>query len=251
MTKIFTLLLLALCAAATLCSCNEAKHIEVSDETVFFAINGGEQTIDLTADGKFAIKGCPDWLTAVADKTTLTFIAEENTTGAVRECVVLLVGKDVEVPVTIKQADKCTFIRVSETEVTFPKEGGEQVLTVETDGRIAMTAPDGVEAKLAGNKLTISAPANQGGAIYGTVTLTSDDIRTEVKVSVQGSKCTRCGGSGTVACPKCGGRGLCPAECDPTPLGCQYCGGNGIFMDAGGRAGTGRITCPNCGGTGH
>ena len=261
MKQIINLLVLAVCAATMLCSCSKAKNIEVSEDNITFAINGGEKTIDVTADGSYDIQDCPEWVKANADESTLTLTVEENTTGAKRECVIRLVGSDVEVPVTVMQADKCTHITVTPTEVTIPKEGGEQTLTVDTDGKIAMSATEGIDATLNGGKLVISAGPNNGGTIKGNVTMTSDDIKTVVNVTVEGSICPTCNGTGKVRCTKCGGSGVISFEYEYVPgvyhgyeEGCSMCGGSGanqhqISQNA--RRGTGKMNCPTCGGTGH
>ncbi len=36
-----------------LCSCNKAKNISVDNEKLVFAVNGGKQTIAVTADGNY------------------------------------------------------------------------------------------------------------------------------------------------------------------------------------------------------
>ena len=101
MRNVTNILLMAVCAATVLCSCNKAKNIEVSEDNITFAINGGVKTIDVTADGSYDIQDCPEWVKAEADESTLKLTVGENTTGAVRECVIKLVGSDIEVPITI------------------------------------------------------------------------------------------------------------------------------------------------------
>lgn len=265
MKQIFNILVLAVCAATMLCSCSKAKNIEVSEDNITFAINGGEKTIDVTADGSYDIQDCPEWVKAEADESTLKLTVGENTTGAVRDCVIKLVGSDIEVPIRIIQADKCTFIKVSETEVTLPKEGGSKELTVETDGgNIAMNASDGFEATLADGILKITAPANEGGTINGTLTLTCDEVKTDVSVTVEGNICPTCNGTGKVRCSKCGGQGytfeFVPGPYNYYEFGCSNCGGSGEgFGDAPAdgsthytvRKGSGKMNCPTCGGTGH
>ena len=260
---------MAVCAATVLCSCSKAKNIEVSEDNITFAINGGEKTIDVTADGSYDIQDCPEWVKAETDESSLKLTVGENTTRAVRDCVIKLVGSDIEVPIRIIQADKCTFIKVSETEVTLPKEGGSKELTVETDGgNIAMNASDGFEATLADGILKITAPANEGGTINGTLTLTCDEVKTDVSVTVEGNICPTCNGTGKVRCSKCGGRGEIEEDVSIEfhvppgqflhAYGCPNCGGSGSARSFGPlegqspiRRGTGKMNCPTCGGTGH
>lgn len=249
MKQTLNILLTAVCSVALLCSCNKASDITVDEDNVTFAINGGEKTIVVTADGSYDIEDCPEWVKTTVENDALTISVGENTTGALRECVIRLVGKDIEVPITIKQADKCTYIKVSETEVTIPKEGGEETLEVETDcGNLAMNCPEGFEAKLTGGRLTISAPANQGGAITGDLTISCENVSTTVKVTVEGNQCQRCKGKGTITCTKCGGKGYISGWGEPSP--CYTCGGYGDCPpDI--QNGRGYITCPDCGGSGH
>lgn len=64
MKQVLNILALAMCTATLLCSCSKAKNIEVSEDYVTFAINGGEKTINVTADGKYNIEDCPEWVKA-------------------------------------------------------------------------------------------------------------------------------------------------------------------------------------------
>ncbi len=268
MKEISSIFLMAVCLVVMLCSCSKASEITVDQDYVMFAINGGEKTIEVTADGSYDIEDCPDWVRISDAKSTLTFIVDENTTGALRECVIRLVGKNVEVPITIKQADKCTFINVSETVVTIPKDGGEVTLDVDTDGgKLAMNCPEGINAVLKGNKLTVSAPANLGGAIKGNLTISCENVSTTVQVTVEGSLCSTCNGTGMATCPSCGGKGFNTkviygefGERYEEYYGCTKCGGFGVqysdglidgLTERGFRKGSGRISCPSCGGTGH
>ncbi len=258
MRKTIIFFLLVVCAVAMLCSCNKAKNITASDDNVFFAINGGEKSINVSADGSWEIQDCPDWVKAEAEESQLTITVEKNTTGAVRDCVINLVGHGVSVPITITQADKCTHIALSETDVHFPKEGGTKELSVDTDGdRIAIQTADGFNADIKDDKLIINAPQNQNSKITSQIVLRCDTVKTIVNVVVEGAFCGRCNGTGEITCPKCRGRGGEDAETsDGTWVGCSRCGGYGDYWpdDLGssyGHPGSGRITCPTCGGSGQ
>ena len=247
--------MLAAVAAVALCSCSKAKSIDVSEDKVVFSIVGGEKSIEVTADGNYDIEECPEWVAVEAGESELTIRVSENGTGAARDCVINLVGDNVSVPITITQADKCTHITVSETEVTIPKEGGTKELSIDTDGaKLVMEASEGINAELKDGLLVINAPANEGVTQNGTVTLACDTATTMVKVIIEGSICGHCTGKGTIKCTRCGGSGYyCQGD---GALGCTKCGGYGdvsyvLNIPYGnGRVGSGKIKCPECGGNG-
>ena len=247
-----------------LCSCNKAKNISVDNDKLVFAVNGGKQTIAVTADGNYDIKDCPEWLKVETEKETLVLTATANTSGAMRDCMIQLVGADeVSVAISVIQPDKCTYITVSPTEVTIPKEGGSTTVAIETDGgNLDVQVNNGITAVYNDGKLTVTSPANSGGTINGRITLTSDTVKTEVQVIVEGSICQRCGGTGKTKCFKCGGKGYTRDYWERKGFYCYYgctnCGGSGEdgegwfeYNGTGINKGTGKMTCPDCGGTGH
>lgn len=258
MKHIINLFLVAVCAATLLCSCSKAKSIMVSTDRVAFAKTGGEKSITVTADGPYDIKDCPDWLKAEARESELVLTAEQNNTGAMRECAIKLVGDNIEVPVFVSQADKCTFITPSELEITFPKEGGTKEITIDTDGAsVAVDCSDfagSLEGKLEGNKLMVNCPANDGGSKNDAIKLSCDEITNVIMATIEGSICPRCKGTGKVTCSKCGGRGFYFGG--DMPVGCGRCGGSGYislpnYPPMGGKKGSGKMACPDCGGAGH
>lgn len=262
--KRLTLNLLSLAfALVALCSCNKAKNISVDNDKVIFAVMGGEKTVTVTADGSYAVEDCPEWLKTDKGENTLTLSTEANTTGATRDCVIHLVGADgLSVPIAVIQPDKCTFINASPAELFFDKEGGSKDVAIETDGaNLNVEVGDGISAQYADGKLSVSVPANEGGTKNGHISLTCDQVKTEINVTVEGSICQRCGGRGTIKCPSCHGKGgFDGGTSDGSHEGCSTCGGRGWYfpydntscdLDGYGRPGRGYITCPDCGGAGH
>ncbi|MBR6247525.1 MAG: hypothetical protein IKQ89_00815 [Muribaculaceae bacterium] len=253
MKRLSYIFMMAASAATLLCSCSKAKTITPSSDSVTFAITGGEKSISVAADGNYNINECPEWVKAETTDTALIVSVGQNTTGAPRECTIKLVGDNVEVPIIIRQADKCTYITPAVSEVTFPKEGGTQEIAIDTDGaNITVNCPEGVNASFADGKLTINAPTNQGGTIKGDITLSCDDVTNTVAVTVQGSICQRCNGKGKVKCTHCGGKGWIDLGGEDYK-GCTACGGYGVCRmptDYTPKLGSGKMTCPDCGGAG-
>ena len=237
-------------------SCNKATKIDVSKDKVSFSKDGGERSINVNADGGFDISDSPDWVKTELDDAVLKITVDENTTGSMRECSINLVGDNVTIPIDIKQAYICTYITVTDTVVTLPKEGGSKELIIDTDGdAVAVQATDGIKADINGDKLTINAPANPKGKIEGQLILRCDDVKTVVNVIVQGAICGQCDGTGKITCPKCGGKGGDgPDGSAEIYYGCSKCGGYGYYWPGeyvDGHPGSGKVICPDCGGAGH
>ena len=244
-------------ALLALCSCNKAKNISVDSDKVIFTVAGGEKTVTVTADGNYDVQDCPEWLKAEKGENSLSLTTEANTTGATRDGVIHLVGADgVSVGIAVVQPDKCTHITASPAEVTIPKEGGSVDVAIETDGAdLNVEVGEGIQANYTDGKLTLTAPANEGGTKQGTINLTCDEQRVVINYTIEGSICQRCGGKGTIACSKCGGKGYYTVSYggEPASYGCRSCGGSGsqenVWDDL--VRGRGRMTCPDCGGAGH
>lgn len=102
----------------------------------------------------------------------------------------------------------------------------------------------------------VTAPANQGGTIDGSLAISCDTVNTIVKVTIEGSICPRCNGTGKVKCTKCGGKGWYDRfmmTSSGAIYGCTNCGGYGeeaMVDDPPIHKGSGRMTCPDCGGKG-
>ena len=110
-----------------------------------------------------------------------------------------------------------------------------------------------MEAQYRNGKLTVKAPANNGGTTSGIITLTCDEQKAVINVTLKGSFCQTCGGKGTVKCTKCGGRGYwIDNNADGAYMGCTRCGGSGMEWSEINDLieGSGRMTCPTCGGRG-
>lgn len=252
------LTLILLLVAMTLGSCKKkATRIMLETKNVEIAQAGGEKWIEIMADGIWRLESCPEWLKVKTTDDALLLKAEANTTGAPRECDLQLVGDDdVKVTLAVRQTGACTHINASPSELSFPKEGGDRTVTIDTDAaNLNVEASEGVGAKYQNGKLVVVAPANEGGPIKGVITLTCDTLKTEIPFTVEGGKCPTCNGTGKVKCTKCGGRGVITVS-DGYYIeyyGCTICGGRGAEGEGGNNLvkGSGRVTCPKCQGKGH
>ena len=175
--------------------------------------------------------------------------------------IVELVGGEAKASITVKQADVCTRLITSTEKVTFPKEGGTETVDIDTDGSdVKVEAKEGVTAEYSNGKLTLTAPANEGGTINGTVNLTCDEQAATINFTIEGSICPTCKGTGKVKCTKCGGKGYIetaaphpafPDEMNYYMFGCDKCGGRLDIRDPNYKEGSGKMPCPTCGGSGH
>lgn len=258
-----SILFLAGLALFLLSSCGGASSISVDKNSVSFAIDGGEENVNVTADGSWSVKDCPDWVKTETQEGVIIIKAERNETGAVREGNIVLQGKsNVEATITVKQFSKCTHITPASDKAEFEKEGGTQTIAIDTDGgNLNIEAPEGFSASYDNGTLSVTAPANEAGSKRGEIKLTCEDQSATIYATQKGNVCQRCGGSGKITCPKCNGKGLVHVYVAPemrdivgSEQPCEKCGGNWDgTTDAGSvwRKGSGRIKCPDCGGTGQ
>lgn len=256
---LFTPLMLAL---VMLGSCAKKATVITPQKTeVTFSILGGEIRVPVSTDGAIDVQNNPEWLDVEVTDTALVFKAKPNDSGAVRSADVRLVGDNVEVVMKVTQADKCTYISATPSEVTIPKEGGSETVKLDSDGgNISVVPGKGITATYENGVITVTAPANEGGTINSSLVISCDTVRTVVNVTVEGNICPNCGGSGKVTCSKCGGKGYTQSGADQ--WGCTKCGGSGYahygtiepgWRDWIGdtRKGSGKMTCPDCHGAGQ
>ena len=260
MKKLFNYL--SAMALLMLCACNGATNITLSSDAVNFPIEGGSETVSISADGSWEITSCPDWVVAEKQDSVLSLKTERNETGNVLEGNIVLSGKEgVEVSLKVTQATKCTHITPSEEKVEFDKDGGTETVSIDTDGSLDVTASNGFSASYENGTLTISADANDGGKRKGEIILSADEQTAIIAVSQKGNICPKCNGTGKVRCTKCGGRGWYNDEMGFPVYGCSKCGGRGwvekpvSYEDAPDEhnfhEGSGKMPCPACGGSGH
>ena len=253
-------LLLALCA---FCSCKKTTFINSAKGSLSYEIQGGQIVDTISSDGEWQVESCPEWLKVEKQDSILRCVAEENKSGAIREGKITLVGGEVKSEIAVTQASICTRLNAANTSLAFEKEGGTQTVDIDTDGgKINVEVQGNMEANYDKGKLTVTAPANDAGTSSGKITLSCDEQKAEIAVTLKGSICPTCNGTGKVRCNKCGGRGSYDEQFDMPPFGvtygCPKCGGIGEESWAGAgaagrsafRKGSGKMPCPTCGGKG-
>lgn len=252
-----------------LTSCGGATIIKPDKDEVKFTIDGGEQNVNISADGNWDIRDCPEWVTTELQDSVLIIKTAKNETGAIREGNIVITGKEgVEAIIKVIQATKCTHITPDSDKVNFDKEGGTQTVKIDTDGIPQVETPEGFTATYASGLLTITTPSNEENSKNGEIKLTCDDQIAIIAVSQEGNVCPKCNGSGKIKCSKCGGQGYYFIDFVKEDYGCKKCGGKGSrhllmgsdlgwngndggYEDCGFRKGSGKMNCPTCGGTGH
>lgn len=251
MTKRFTWIVAVVAVLLGFTACDNASYLTASTESVESEQEANEGTIALSSDGKkYEITHSPEWVTVTLVDSILSYNIGANDTQAVRtdSIVVTCGGMSLCIPVT--QNIKATYIKVDQESVTFEKEGGTQTVNIDTDGGNITTEVTGdITASVEGKTLTINAAANDGGSKSGEVTVKCDDFSAKVKVTIKGSICVRCKGSGRVKCSACGGSGMTCARSHWDPDFNDY---NCDYIDNCGRCGgSGRRKCPDCKGAGR
>lgn len=230
-------------------SCKKATFINIDKQAVTFQIEGGSETVSVSSDGSWEVTSCPEWVKAEATSdSTLLLTVDANKAEQLQEGVLTLAGGEVTSEINVKQFYKATYIKVSETEVKIGKEGGTQVVTIDADGMVDHEVTGDITPTFEGDKITITQPANEGGAITAVVTLKAEGIDpVSINIVQDGNICPTCNGTGKVKCTKCKGKGSIDYL---SHVGsCTKCGGKGEG-DMLVRFGTGKMKCPTCGGTG-
>ena len=253
---------ISIMALLVLTACSGATVINTDKNAIDFTIEGGENTVSVSADGSWKVAECPEWVTTDIQDSTLVIKTARNVSGAVREGNIVLTGKEnVQAVIKVTQAAKCTHINPETDMVEFEKEGGTQTVKIDTDGSPKVEVPEGFTATYAGGVLTINAPANEGGGKNGEIKLTGDDQSATIAVTQKGKVCPRCNGTGKVKCSKCGGRGVVEGVDEYMGSwykeGCRKCGGRGFYAlwgpsdESDVHRGSGKMKCPQCGGSGQ
>lgn len=248
-TRIF----LCLAALVLLMGCKKATVLESDVESLTVPISGQTDTIRLSSDvNDFKLESFPEWTQTELTDSVLVVKVGKNDSKGERKGEIVVTNGDLKLTIPVVQQFKATHLDLPDGDsISFGKEGGSQTLAVSCDGNVSVEAPEGMQASYADGVLTVSVPENTGGSVKNTIVLTADEFSKEVSVSIEGSICPTCKGSGKIRCKSCGGKGYIDSY--RAILGCEKCGGRGGSTYEGDfnyREGSGKQACPTCGGKG-
>lgn len=256
MKKLSLKTITAFCVLAlNLASCHkEATYLNADQQEVSTSIKGETVRIGLHSDGiDYSITHTPEWATAEIADSMLTITIGTNETGAERKDSVVITCSGQLLCLPLSQSSVATFMNVKSEGVTFENKGGEEKVGIETDGRevVAEGLPNGVTASYANGVMVLKAEANNGRTINAAVELKADTITVKLPITIKGSICPTCKGTGKVKCKSCGGEGILYSDWSGS-WPCETCGGYllGECKYDGIEYGSGKVRCRRCGGSG-
>ncbi|MCQ2289171.1 MAG: hypothetical protein MJZ74_08745 [Muribaculaceae bacterium] len=244
-------------------SCKKATYLKIEKDNISFTIKGGEDSVLVSCDADVIVKDSPEWTDVKLDNATLIVTVGDNDDKAKRDGVITLESGDLQATITVTQDFQATHLEVSELEVKMSKEGGTHEVAVDCDGDVMVSAPGFVTATYANGKLHLECAANNEGTKKDSIMLTAGEFTASLAITLEGSICKTCKGTGKVTCSKCKGKGYWEEySYDEVfesygAFGCTKCGGRGCWDNVEGdyyspfHKGSGKVTCPTCNGKGH
>lgn len=233
--KYFRFIILFLCfVGLSLTGCKKATVLESDTMELNIPMIGATDTIMLHSDvNDFRIEECPDWVLSEVIDSTLIIFVRRNDTGMVRTGEILIMNGDLELGISVTQFDRATYLDLPDgNDVVIPKEGETVKLRVDSDGDVVVDSFSGIETSYDKGILTISAPPNDQETINGVITLTAGDLTRDIRVTLEGSLCLTCNGTGKILCEYCHGDGIIidiPENgYQGYARGCEACGGSGV-----------------------
>ena len=171
LTPVFATMLLGLasCAPQNATEPEDEEALSLSESELMFANNGGSK--DITVGGAetwnfISSEGEDGWLQISKSGNSLSVTVAPNPDGNERSASILVVGKDSQAKVSVKQSAADFILDFSEGEVMFPTAGGQKVIVVSSNSNEWTFDPIPEEA----NWLTLS-----GKGEVVTLTATAND----------------------------------------------------------------------------
>ena len=123
----------------------EGSHdIYASPSSLGFEADGGSQNVTLSTNQAWEAEVSEAWIHVSSASGTgnaeITVTADENTSTDAREGVINFIASEKVASVTVTQQGSDHYFSVSEETLSFSSEGGEEKLTVTTDGNWTATA---------------------------------------------------------------------------------------------------------------
>ena len=214
-------------------SMNAATYLRVEPNILVADKSGGETVVDIDYDGYvWVINHIPDWIEVEEYEQSFMVRAGNNLTGYDREGSITVQSGDFLAQVIIQQKGSASYIKVSESSIHFDEDGGRKNVSIKTDGcNYTVEYPDFLSVSTEDDKIKIRAYSNHDEYRSGYVTISEDNVRTNIYIT-QGGTCNRCHGSGYSSCVQGGwGYGMYYSQCwlchGTGTLQCSTCGGRG------------------------
>lgn len=227
---------------------NAASYLRVEPESVIVSKAGGEKKIDIDYDGYvWIINHKPDWVSVDENDNDFVLRVSPNRDGQVREGSITVQSGKLLARLVIRQSAYASYMRVSESGLSFGKNGGSKSVKLWSDGcywearssgwiTVSDDTPGWMENSGGSYRLTIKCSKNTGEYRSGSVVVEEDNVSTVIYVT-QAGKCDICHGKGKMTCTYCGGIG--GFGYGMFYSNCIWCGGKGSYE------------CNTCDGTGY
>lgn len=226
------------CAITIKVICNSATYLRLEPNNITAIKGGGSGKINVDTDGFiWSVNYTPDWVTIDEYDNYFNIVVEPNQTGSVREGAVTVQTGDIVNTLSISQNAFASYIKPSETNIKFEKNGGKKLFTIQSDGcNWKATYDNWLDLNINDDNVTVVCPSNNGYYRSSTITVTEDYAYSYIIVTQEGI-CNMCYGEGESVCRGCGGtRGMYTLY---SFISCYMCGGSG------------KVNCSYCGGTGY
>lgn len=218
---------------------NSTTYMTFNSQGEVYPKSGGTTDINIDYDGYvWEVSYMPSWISINEHDNSFTIQCQPNTTGQDREDHITIKSGKIVKALPIGQYGKTQFIKLSESAVKSDVDGGRTHIDMETDGcgpeisypkfcRIEDSDDEG---------FTLVVPSNSDYSRTGTLYVKEDNVSASIYIFQEG-KCPDCDGNGSKTCPTCGGFGstgfgyysiTCFTCGGSRSIQCYSCNGKGI-----------------------
>ncbi len=217
---------------------NAATYLRVEPNQLVASKGGGKIKVDVDYDGYvWTINHTPDWIDVDENEKSFEVAAEKNLTGSRREGTITVQSGTLLAQVAIVQSGVATVVRGSKSNLKFGESGGNQTVSIETDGcELCAESSDFIQTSFSDDgELIVRVNSNSDEYRTGQIRVYEDNQSWTINVE-QGGTCNSCHGTGNFSCTWCSGLGTVGYGMFVST--CMSCGGNGSYQ------------CGTCKGTG-